>query len=66
MIMNEILREKNRVQKELSESAQDIHDYFVKSHELAQAMMKKYKFPTKKRQKPIDENLQLSKANEDK
>jgi hypothetical protein len=35
MILNEALEEKYRVQKKLSESVSDIHEYFEKSHNSA-------------------------------
>ena len=63
MITNEILLEKNRVERELSESAQDINDYYVKSHESAQAFMEQYRFPVN-RQNPNGENLLQPNTNE--
>ena len=45
MILNEILIEKYRVQKQLSANSQDIHDYFKKMHASAQSVSQKYGIP---------------------
>lgn len=46
MTIDDALMEKNRVQVQLSTSATDIHDYFVRSHEAAyQAMVEIGKTP---------------------
>lgn len=39
MITNDILKEKYRVQRQLSSAAKNVHDYFVKTHESAQQIM---------------------------
>lgn len=58
MIESEILKEKERVQKRLSESAIDIHDYFVKSQQDAKLFMEEhgYVYTTKKpvQQEPVE------------
>ncbi len=41
MILNEALKQKYRVQKRLSESATDMHDYFEKSHSTALEALEK-------------------------
>lgn len=38
VILNEILKEKYRTQKRLSESCENVHEYFVKSHESVQSV----------------------------
>jgi hypothetical protein len=45
MIINEILIEKYRVQKKLSENSNDMHDYFKKAHESAEQLNKRYGMP---------------------
>ena len=54
MIIDDILKEKYKIQKKLSESALDIHDYFNKSHDATVKIAKEYgiklkygKLPTK-------------------
>ena len=42
MITNEILQEKYRVQKKLSEGCTDIHDYFDKAHQAAELLSQQY------------------------
>ena len=39
MKTNDILQEKYRVQKQLAEAAQNIHDYFARTHESAQKLL---------------------------
>ncbi len=41
MITNEILNEKYRVQRRLSASCKNIHDYFEKSHKSASSLLQK-------------------------
>jgi hypothetical protein len=55
MIDSEILKEKERVQKKLSESAADIHDYFVKSEKDAKLFMEEYGY-THTTNKPVSQN----------
>ncbi|VAX35358.1 hypothetical protein MNBD_UNCLBAC01-41 [hydrothermal vent metagenome] len=42
MILNEILKEKYRTQKRLSDGCENIHEYFVKSHVSAQVVAEKH------------------------
>jgi len=39
MITNDILQEKYRVQRQLANTAKNVHDYFVRTHESAQEIM---------------------------
>lgn len=55
MILNEILKEKYRVQKRLSDSCKNIHEYFVKSHESAQAVAQKHGVVLKYKKMPDKE-----------
>ncbi len=52
MMINEILIEKYRVQKKLSASSTDMHDYFKKTHESAERLNKKYGMPFKYQRLP--------------
>ena len=48
MITSEILEEKRKVQKRLSEQAGSIHDYFAKAHQTAENLLQKkgkFKYP---------------------
>ena len=56
MILNEILKEKYRVQKRLSDSCKNIHEYFVKSHESAQAVAPKHGVVLKYKKLPNNAN----------
>ncbi|MBN1516816.1 hypothetical protein JXA32_09640 [Candidatus Sumerlaeota bacterium] len=47
MITNEILQEKYRVQKCLSEQAKDMHEYFVQIDRDVEELAKKYGFKIK-------------------
>ena len=42
MILNEVLIEKYKVQKKLSENSTDMHDYFEKTHKTAEYLSQKY------------------------
>ena len=42
MMTNEILEEKQRVQRQLSKNAKNIHDYFLKAHQAAKDLTHKY------------------------
>ena len=42
MIINDLLKEKYKIQQKLSESSKDIHEYFKKSHESTVEFMNKY------------------------
>ena len=44
MYTNEILEEKYRVQKELSEETKDVDDYIKKSNDTAKQIMEQYGF----------------------
>ena len=60
MIINEILKEKYRVQKKLSHQCRTMHEYFDKSREGAKAIEKEFgiqlnykKCPTRQKQRAL-------------
>lgn len=53
MYTNEILEEKDRVQKKLSEEAKDIHDYFMRAEEAVKQIEVKYGIQFKRGSPPF-------------
>jgi len=57
MIESEILKEKHRIQVELSNESASIHEYFIRSHAAAMEIAESFGFPLKYADLPTKEGM---------